>query len=457
MTVLLARSLPERSTSNALKEELGMLDELADDLMVYLMSFMTAKDMGVLSTVHRTIMTACLHTSDMIIKTVVDSKRHLFDDTKPYYGIDFSYSSSMLALSSMSSLSPILLLHEMTKSKLFIVGGGSIEEGLDSYRRTDRLDVNGNKWYECRSMSKRRGTFKTEAVEVAGLICVVSGDDHTACGTIEAFNPFSNQWFDLPSLPRRLMLVGSSAIQQTLYIAGGLDKDTGEYSDKVYSLNISSKEWALEQAALLKGRYGHGQCSIKNKLFIAGGQLPDPEGYTNTIEIFDPVLNQWSEGPAMLTRRIWLRLLNIKNELYAVGGDVDENGTTMMPSIEKLDSQTNTWVHVADFTILRRVFSVTSIASDIFIFGGRDVDYATLSDWDKYNVDSGVWESTKGFQDMGELWNNMKSDDVVINDAANIVANIANIANIDGSKRLIPRDKFYGGQALAPLSLSWEI
>jgi hypothetical protein len=252
-------------------------------------------------------------------------------------------------------------------------------------------------------------------------------------------------------------LVGSSAIQQTLYIAGGLDKDTGEYSDKVYSLNISSKEWALEQAALLKGRYGHGQCSIKNKLFIAGGQLPDPEGYTNTIEIFDPVLNQWSEGPAMLTRRIWLRLLNIKNELYAVGGDVDENGTTMMPSIEKLDSQTNTWVHVADFTILRRVFSVTSIASDIFIFGGRDVDYATLSDWDKYNVDSGVWESTKGFQDMGELWNNMKSDDVVINDAANIVANIANIANIDGSKRLIPRDKFYGGQALAPLSLSWEI
>ena len=279
-------------------------------------------------------------------------------------------------------------------------------------------------------MTKRRGTFKTEAVEFAGLICVVSGDDHTACGTIEAYNPFSNEWYDLPSLPRRLMLVSSSSVRQTLYITGGLDKDTGEYSDKVYSLHINAVEWVVEQATLLKGRYGHGSATLESKIYVAGGQLPDPEGYTNTVEIFDHLLNRWSAGPPMINKRIWLRLLTINNEIYAVGGDVDENGTTKMPSIEKLDSKTNTWVHVSEFTLLRRVFSVTSIGSEIFVFGGRDADYATLNDWDKYNVETSEWESTRGVEE----WDT--KDNLL--------------------KRLIPRDKFYGGQAVAFGSQSYE-
>ena len=410
-------------------------------LILYLLSFLSPYQLAVSSVIDKTFHLNCKEAGSILVSQFIcnPNRRHLFDFSKINYGIDLSSSSMSSASSSSSSPSSLLLLNELTKSKLFLVGGGNIEEGLDSYRRTDRYDMSTDTWLSCKSMSKRRGTFKTEAIEFAGLIVVISGDDHTACGTVEAYNPLSNEWFDIASLPRRLMLVGSSATNKTLYVTGGLDKDTGESSDKCYSYNINASEWKCEEKRLLKSRYGHGQCSIHNKVYIAGGQLPDLEGYTNSVEVFDPFLNTWTPGPSMLNRRIWLRLLNIKNELYAVGGDVDEMGSTMMPSIEKLDTKLNKWVHVTEFTILRRVFSVTSVDNEIYIFGGRDGDYATLTDWDKFNVEKQEWESTKGeFSDDDIMMMNMKSDNFVID---------INKANI--RKREIPREKFYGGQAVA--------
>jgi hypothetical protein len=417
--------------------KINRFHEIDQLLLIYLLSFLTPYNIAISSSIDKTFQLNCKKAGLILLnKFIYNSNRlHLFDFNKINYGIDLSSTSS----SSTTTTSSLLLLNEITKSKLFLLGGGSIEEGLDSYRRTDRYDMNTNTWLTCKSMSKRRGTFKTEAVEFAGLIVVISGDDHSACGTIEAYNPFSNEWFDFPSLPRRLMLVGSSAMKHTLYVTGGLDKDTGESSDNCYSLNIDSTEWTCEKSKLLKGRYGHGQCSVNNKMYIAGGQVLDLEGYTNTVEVLDPLLNTWVSGPSMLKRRIWLRLLNIKNELYAVGGDVDENGSTMMPSIEKLDSRLNQWVHVTEFTILRRVFSVTSVDDNIYIFGGRDADYATLSDWDKYNVEKQEWESTKGFLPNDEIMMmNMKNENFVID-----------LTKVEVMNRNIPREKFYGGQAVA--------
>lgn len=63
--------------------------------------------------------------------------------------------------------SPISQAHHlfrMTKRRIVLIGGGNIDDGHDSYRRSDHLDMKTGKWSQCTSMNCRRGTFKTEAV-----------------------------------------------------------------------------------------------------------------------------------------------------------------------------------------------------------------------------------------------------------------------------------------------------
>ena len=135
------------------------------------------------------------------------------------------------------------LLYRLTAKRIILIGGGSMEEGDASYKRADHLDIASGEWKSCSSMNKKRGTFKTEAVAVGNFAVAVSGDDESAVGTLEAYSPFSDTWVELPTLPEQLMLVAAAAINQTLYISGGINKTTGQYSNVVsfrFSFRLSS-------------------------------------------------------------------------------------------------------------------------------------------------------------------------------------------------------------------------
>ena len=133
------------------------------------------------------------------------------------------------------------LLYRLTAKRIILIGGGSMDEGEASYKRADHLDIASGEWKSCSSMMQKRGTFKTEAVAVGNFAVAVSGDDESAVGTLEAYSPFTDTWVELPTLPDQLMLVAAAAINQTLYISGGINKTTGQYSNVVsFSSFLSS-------------------------------------------------------------------------------------------------------------------------------------------------------------------------------------------------------------------------
>jgi hypothetical protein len=134
-----------------------------------------------------------------------------------------------------SSFSFIHHLHRITMKRIILIGGGSMDEGQESYKRSDRLDIATGEWSACSSMTNKRGTFKTEAVAVGNFAVAVSGDDEAAVGTLEAYSPFTDSWVDLPPLPEKLMLVAAAAINETLYISGGIDKATGTWCILLYA------------------------------------------------------------------------------------------------------------------------------------------------------------------------------------------------------------------------------
>jgi N-acetylneuraminic acid mutarotase len=331
-------------------------------------------------------------------------------------------------------------LYRMTKRRIVLIGGGNMDEGHESYKRSDHLDVATGEWSVCTSMTNRRGTFKTEAVALGGLVVVVSGDDDDAVGTLEAYDPLTDTWEDLPPLPQRLMLVAAASEGKKLYISGGIDKATGQYSDAVFCLNKAGnpgEEWTTLKSKLLSPRVGHASASINGALWIAGGQFADSDNGSSSassVEVYDLESQKWVKGPSMIAERIWFRLLVIQDTLYAIGGDVDSKGSSLTPTIERLNNRQNVWEKVADFTKVRRVFSTSSVGSKIYIFGGRDINYGTLQDWDCFDVKTNKWESAC-YGDMTDVEKNTNSKA------------IGHIRSPE--KRKIPRLKFYGGQSVS--------
>lgn len=104
---------------------------------------------------------------------------------------------------------------------------------------------------------------------IGGLVVVVSGDDEDVIGTLEAYDPVKDEWEDLPPLPERLMLVAAASEGKKLYISGGIDKNSGQYSDSVYCLDKISKDskWVTLESKLLYPRIGHASAAIDGVLW----------------------------------------------------------------------------------------------------------------------------------------------------------------------------------------------
>ena len=79
-----------------------------------------------------------------------------------------------------------------------------------------------------------------------------------------------------------------------------------------------------------------------NKIWIVGGSINGIN--TKLVEIFDFKTGLWKEEENKLIKeRLNLKLQIIDDELYAIGGDINEYLSTEQFSIEKFDKKTRTW------------------------------------------------------------------------------------------------------------------
>lgn len=360
--------------------------------------------------------------------------------------------------------------------RLFLTGGGSILEGPYSNRQCEEYNVIKNVWSAIPPMVMGHGTCHTEALNFRGLIVVISGNDEQAIGTVEAYNPFLKSWHQMSALPERLAYMGAAAVDEVLFATGGLDKETGEISDAFFSLNLQSREWVSHEFRLPSARYGHTACCAWGNLWLCGGQLGTLPAtafqplYTNTVEIYDPKSHSFMMGPPMLQLRMWFKALVINNELYIIGGDVKQTGNSITPSIEKLSTPGGAFEYVAVFPSNRRLFSVTAVGSKIFVFGGRDENFAPIDKWDLFDTETKSWASASPSASSqppdtinGEGKVDCESTKAKIASNERISCATSNGGDggdiwwqcVKGRDNMSPRNSFSGGQAVAYPPLGW--
>jgi len=74
------------------------------------------------------------------------------------------------------------------------------------------------------------------------------------------------------------------------------------------------------------------------KLYTVGGH--DGVHALCSVEIYDPMTDEWSAGPPLTSCRANVGVTVVGNRLYAVGGF---NGKIFLNTIEYLDYETNEW------------------------------------------------------------------------------------------------------------------
>lgn len=296
---------------------------------------------------------------------------------------------------------------EIRRKRILVLNGAT--------KRAAMLDIKKNSWEDKSvEMTEHRAAFSS--VWYRGELIVISGNiPETAMGSVERYNPFTDTWHPMPSLPQRLRYASGAVLHNQLYVIGGYNKTTGVATSAVYRYepmgDIPTKNtqqvtadgvvttagagehshngyWNLIDIPLPSSRYTHATIGFDGKIWVAGG-FPKP----TSVQIFDPLLGDWSEGPPLMVRRAVFKLLVCNGDLFAVGGDDAASGVT---TIEKFDRRTQRWSIITHMKEQRIMFSATVAGSKIYVFGGMMNSTIALDTWDAFDVRTSRWDSDTG-------------------------------------------------------------
>jgi len=101
-----------------------------------------------------------------------------------------------------------------------------------------------------------------------------------------------------------------------LYVAGG-NSGGGTATGRVDVYNPTTNSWSTV-ASMPTPRVGGAAGLISGKLYVVGGR--NGSTYYNSVEVYDPLTNSWNSAAGMPTTRGALGVGVISGSLYAVGG-----------------------------------------------------------------------------------------------------------------------------------------
>ena len=93
------------------------------------------------------------------------------------------------------------------------------------------------------------------------------------------------------------------AVGEKLVVAGGLTQ--GDYSlDTIEMFDLRNRKW-FELPNMPSPRFGCGTCTIDSQMFLIGGnEKLWMKAYSNRLDSFDVMSQQWEVLPGMAHRRL---------------------------------------------------------------------------------------------------------------------------------------------------------
>src|ERR1700676_701899 len=186
-------------------------------------------------------------------------------------------------------------------------------------------------------------TGSAAAESINGIIYVAGGASASAKNsTLQAFNPTTNTWTTLASMPLTLYQGdGAGVINSQLYVAGGWNGSLP--TSVLLKYDPPSDTWTS-----LAGMPHLSACCatgvIDSKLYVTTA-CNGYNGYANYLDVYDPATNAWMSLPGSASAHSAPAIGAINGKLYVAGG-LDANGN-LTNMLEVYDPAANRWTTLA--------------------------------------------------------------------------------------------------------------
>ncbi len=137
---------------------------------------------------------------------------------------------------------------------------------------------------------------------IDGKIIVAGGrgNNYKPLSTVEMFDPESNTWQDLPSMPNPMEGAASAILGKCMYLLGGFNP---MLTNEIMEFNMLTWKWK-RLPARMKG-YRHGVAAVgvssENSVVVTGGH--GGMSIETICEAWNPDSKRWSKIASLPTRR----------------------------------------------------------------------------------------------------------------------------------------------------------
>ncbi|XP_062338385.1 actin-binding protein IPP [Osmerus eperlanus] len=185
---------------------------------------------------------------------------------------------------------------------LYALGGWV---GSEIGKTMERYDPAENKWEIIGNMAVPRYYFG--CCELQGFIYVIGGisDEGVELRSAEVYDPISKRWSALPVMVTRRAYVGVACLNNCIYAVGGWNEALGSL-ETVEKYCPEEEKW-VEVAPMAVARAGVSVSAVNGLLYAVGGRASSRDFSApvtvDSVEIYDPHLDTWTEIGNMITSR----------------------------------------------------------------------------------------------------------------------------------------------------------
>jgi hypothetical protein len=287
-------------------------------------------------------------------------------------------------------------LNEDPQDVIFAVGGTGV--GNTSTASVERYDVSSGTWREVAPMAMVRAEFGLCSLSDGKIYAtggVKSGD--VKLSSVERYDSRLDIWSAAPSLPRPRCAHCACAVDNVMYILGGIEVDEeggGETVNSVLKFDCWTQTWS-EGASMPEERDRAGACVLGGDIYVFGGNTEN-DTTTATIYRFSTERNEWATLAPMPVSKRGHSASVLDSLIYVIGGSEGSDGNTMS-SAHCFDPVGNLWSAVASMSDARAYLGSFVLGGNIYAVGGFG-DRKRYTSMERYSVVSNSWSALLGWK-----------------------------------------------------------
>ncbi|XP_059609563.1 kelch-like protein 26 [Phlebotomus argentipes] len=166
--------------------------------------------------------------------------------------------------------------------------------------------------------------------------------------TAECYDPSTDKWTYIPSMPGNRTQHAGAAQDHFLYVSGGLDRH--RVLSSFYRYNTKMQVWE-QLPPMLTPRADHMMVSINERMYVCGGwterSMADSRTLIDTIDVYNRDSCTWEVVTHIPTPRFHAGIVAVNTKIYIIGGFYSDSMFDLTRSvIECYDVESNQWTSV---------------------------------------------------------------------------------------------------------------